>query len=140
MPPLRSRTVTHGRNMAGARALLRATGVAREDLGKPIVAFKVGRSEAGVRSAVSHTGALAGADRMYDALFRQLGVRRAQTFADLLEVPATLAQRRLLRHTGPTLRRWRPPRPMWPPAPTNAPKSHTSSKAPPVSRPENSVR
>src|SRR6516164_4943736 len=38
MPPLRSRTVTHGRNMAGARALLRATGVAREDLGKPMIA------------------------------------------------------------------------------------------------------
>jgi dihydroxy-acid dehydratase len=38
MPPLRSRTVTHGRNMAGARALLRATGVEREDIGKPIVA------------------------------------------------------------------------------------------------------
>ena len=38
MPPLRSRTVTHGRNMAGARALLRATGVAREDIGRPIVA------------------------------------------------------------------------------------------------------
>jgi dihydroxy-acid dehydratase len=38
MPPLRSRTVTHGRNMAGARALLRATGVAGEDIGKPIVA------------------------------------------------------------------------------------------------------
>ncbi|MBR8744864.1 dihydroxy-acid dehydratase [Nocardiopsis sp. MG754419] len=38
MPPLRSRTVTHGRNMAGARALMRATGVEREDFGKPIVA------------------------------------------------------------------------------------------------------
>jgi dihydroxy-acid dehydratase len=38
MPPLRSRTVTHGRNMAGARALLRAAGVEREDFGKPIVA------------------------------------------------------------------------------------------------------
>jgi dihydroxy-acid dehydratase len=38
MAPLRSRTVTHGRNMAGARALLRASGVAREDFGKPIVA------------------------------------------------------------------------------------------------------
>src|ERR1700724_3861012 len=38
MPPLRSRTVTHGRNMAAARALLRATGVAREDIGKPIIA------------------------------------------------------------------------------------------------------
>src|SRR6195952_641213 len=38
MPALRSRTVTHGRNMAGARALLRAAGVAREDIGKPIIA------------------------------------------------------------------------------------------------------
>jgi len=38
MPELRSRTVTHGRNMAGARALLRATGVAAEDIGKPIIA------------------------------------------------------------------------------------------------------
>ncbi len=39
MPALRSRTVTHGRNMAGARALLRAAGVDREDFGKPIVAI-----------------------------------------------------------------------------------------------------
>src|ERR1700727_121561 len=38
MPALRSRTVTHGRNMTGARALMRASGVAREDIGKPIVA------------------------------------------------------------------------------------------------------
>jgi dihydroxy-acid dehydratase len=38
MPELRSNTVTRGRNMAGARALLRAAGVAREDFGKPIVA------------------------------------------------------------------------------------------------------
>jgi len=38
MPDLRSRTVTHGRNMAGARALLRATGVAAADIGKPIIA------------------------------------------------------------------------------------------------------
>jgi len=38
MPELRSRTVTHGRNMAGARSLLRAAGVANADIGKPIVA------------------------------------------------------------------------------------------------------
>ena len=38
MPALRSRTVTHGRNMVGARALLRATGVAGGDFGKPIIA------------------------------------------------------------------------------------------------------
>ena len=38
MPELRSRTVTHGRNMAGARALLRAAGVDGADFGKPIIA------------------------------------------------------------------------------------------------------
>jgi acyl-CoA synthetase (NDP forming) len=64
--------------------------------GKPLVAFKVGRSESGARSAVSHTGALAGADRMYDALFRQTGVIRAETFADLLGIPAALASGRVL--------------------------------------------
>ena len=38
MPQLRSRTTTHGRAMAGARALWRATGMTEEDFGKPIVA------------------------------------------------------------------------------------------------------
>jgi len=64
--------------------------------GKPIVVFKVGRSESGARSAVSHTGALAGADRVYDALFKQTGIIRAAMFADLLDIPAALA-------TGQTL-------------------------------------
>ncbi|WP_295539089.1 acetate--CoA ligase family protein [uncultured Pseudacidovorax sp.] len=65
--------------------------------GKPVVAFKIGRSEAGAQAAVSHTGAMAGADRMYDALFCQVGVIRAQSFADLLDVPAALATGRRLR-------------------------------------------
>src|SRR3546814_2624129 len=38
MPSYRSRTTTHGRNMAGARGLWRATGMKDEDFGKPIVA------------------------------------------------------------------------------------------------------
>ncbi len=38
MPALRSRTSTHGRNMAGARGLWRATGMKDSDFGKPIVA------------------------------------------------------------------------------------------------------
>lgn len=58
--------------------------------GKPIVAFKIGRSEAGARSASSHTGALAGEDRVYDAFFRELGVIRANTFDELLDIPAAL--------------------------------------------------
>jgi len=65
--------------------------------GKPVVAFKIGRSEAGAQAAVSHTGALAGSDRMYDAIFRQLGVIRAKTFEDLLDIPAALATGRSLR-------------------------------------------
>lgn len=66
-------------------------------MGKAVVAFKIGRSEAGALAAVSHTGAMAGADRMYDALFRDVGVIRARTFADLLDISAALA-------TGTSLR------------------------------------
>lgn len=65
--------------------------------GKPIVVYKIGRSESGARSAVSHTGALAGEDRMYDALFRDAGVIRANTFGDLLDIPNALASGRTLR-------------------------------------------
>lgn len=65
-------------------------------LGKPVVAFKIGRSEAGAKAAVSHTGAMAGADSMYDALFKQVGVIRAQSFSDLLDIPAALTTGRKL--------------------------------------------
>jgi acyl-CoA synthetase (NDP forming)/pimeloyl-ACP methyl ester carboxylesterase len=75
----------------------RAAALKAARAGKPVVAFKIGRSEAGARAAVSHTGALAGADRMYDALFRQVGVIRAQTFGELLDISAALASGRVLR-------------------------------------------
>ncbi|WP_409970463.1 acetate--CoA ligase family protein [Piscinibacter sp.] len=75
----------------------RAAALKAARAGKPVVAFKIGRSEAGAKAAVSHTGALAGADRMYDALFRQTGVIRAQTFADLLDIPVALSTGRVLR-------------------------------------------
>ncbi|NKE45624.1 acetate--CoA ligase family protein [Roseomonas frigidaquae] len=78
------------RNPAAFRAAARRAAEA----GKPVVAFKVGRSEAGALAAISHTGAMAGADRMYDAFFAGLGVIRAERFSDLLEVPAALAQGR----------------------------------------------
>ncbi|VWX61386.1 Acyl-CoA synthetase (NDP forming) [Burkholderiales bacterium 8X] len=75
----------------------RAAALRAAAAGKPLVAFKIGRSEAGAKAAVSHTGAMAGADRMYDALFRQTGVIRAETFGDLLDMSAALATRRVLR-------------------------------------------
>ena len=68
----------------------RAAAARAAQAGKPVVAFKVGRSESGARSACSHTGALAGVDRVYDAFFRQCGVIRAESFADLLDIPAAL--------------------------------------------------
>ena len=77
----------------------RAAALRAAAAGKPIVAFKIGRSEAGAQAAVSHTGALAGADSMYDALFRQTGVIRARIFGDLLDIPAALATGRSLRGT-----------------------------------------
>jgi acyl-CoA synthetase (NDP forming) len=75
----------------------RAAALKAARAGKPVVAFKIGRSEAGAKAAVSHTGALAGADRMYDALFKQVGVIRAQSFSDLLDIPAALSTGRVLR-------------------------------------------
>ena len=50
-----------------------------------------------MRAVVSHTGALAGADRMYDALFERLGVIRAQRYADLLDMSMALSPQRVLR-------------------------------------------
>lgn len=73
----------------------RAAALKAARAGKPIVAFKVGRSDAGAEAAASHTGALAGSDRMYDALFAETGVIRAESFSELLDIPAALATGRV---------------------------------------------
>ena len=54
--------------------------------GKPIVALKVGRSEKGRQAAASHTGAMSGADSLYEALFRQEGISRVFDVDELFEV------------------------------------------------------
>jgi acetate---CoA ligase (ADP-forming) len=59
---------------------------------KPIVAVKSGRSPAGARAAASHTGALlAASDVTVDALFRQAGVIRTDTLAEMFDVATLLA-------------------------------------------------
>ena len=58
---------------------------------KPIVVLKAGRTSLGAKAANSHTGALAGDDRVYDAVLRQSGVIRAKTLNDMLEFARGLA-------------------------------------------------
>jgi acetyl coenzyme A synthetase (ADP forming)-like protein len=52
---------------------------------KPVVVLKAGRTSLGARAASSHTGALAGNDKIYEDVFRQSGVIRARSLRDLLE-------------------------------------------------------
>jgi len=61
--------------------------VAREvSKSKPIVAFYVGGSESGSHAALSHTGALAGSDDVYDGIFRQCGIIRAWSIEELFDL------------------------------------------------------
>ena len=56
------------------------------ELGKPIALIKVGRSEEGAKRAAAHTGSLAGADALYDALFAAHGVIRVSELSELVAV------------------------------------------------------
>lgn len=62
-------------------------------LGKPIIAYKLGRSEAGAKLAATHTGAMAGSDAAADAFLRALGIVRVTEIEALLEIPPLLIGR-----------------------------------------------
>ena len=58
---------------------------------KPVLVLKSGRSSAGAKAAMSHTGALAGADLVYDAAFRRAGMLRVKELGELFEAVTTLS-------------------------------------------------
>ncbi|HEX7968910.1 MAG TPA: bifunctional acetate--CoA ligase family protein/GNAT family N-acetyltransferase [Stellaceae bacterium] len=68
--------------MSAARAAART---------KPVLVVKAGRFAEGARAAASHTGALAGADAVYEAAFRRAGMLRVHDMAELFDAVETLA-------------------------------------------------
>jgi len=78
--------------MSAARAVSRV---------KPIVILKSGRSPAGARAAVSHTGAMVGEDAVYDAAFKRAGIVRVNTIGELFDCAELMAKQP--RPKGPRL-------------------------------------
>jgi acyl-CoA synthetase (NDP forming) len=79
-------TVRDGERLAGAARRAHAAG-------KPVVAYKLGRSALGERLARSHTGALAGSDAALDAYFRDCGILRVDMLETLIEIAPLVAGR-----------------------------------------------
>ena len=77
-------------------AQLKNACVLARNAGKSIIAIKLGQSDAGREAAMAHTGLLAGSMHAFDAVMGELGLIRAETIDDAVE----LAE--LLVHTGPT--------------------------------------
>src|SRR5262249_56202641 len=78
----------------GGVAKVKAGGLMAGAGGKHIVALKLGQSEGGRQAAMAHTGSLAGSVEAFDAVAGEVGVIRADTLDDLVEVTEFLA------HTG----------------------------------------
>ncbi|BAY98458.1 GCN5-related N-acetyltransferase [Tolypothrix tenuis PCC 7101] len=91
--------VIYMESVGDARSFLSA---AREvALTKPIIVIKAGRTEAAAKAAASHTGALAGSDKVLDAAFRRCGVLRVNSISDLFDMAEVLAKQP--RPKGPRL-------------------------------------
>jgi acetyltransferase len=81
-------------SVGDAREMLSAGRAASRN--KPVVVVKAGREPAGARAAASHTGALAGADAVFDAAFRRAGMLRVDRMEELFDAVETLARSRPL--------------------------------------------
>ncbi len=77
--------------MSAARAVSRV---------KPIIAFKAGRTKAGAAAAMSHTGAMAGEDAVYDAAFKRAGIIRVKTFEELFDCAELAAKQPQIKGSG----------------------------------------
>ena len=84
--------VRHARRfMSGLRAASRI---------KPVIAIKAGRNSQGSRAAISHTGAMIGADDVFDAALRRAGVVRVMSIKELFAAAAVFAGERRVKGKG----------------------------------------
>jgi acetyltransferase len=77
-------------SITSARKFMSAARAAARN--KPVIVVKAGRRAEGAKAAASHTGALAGADDVYDAAFRRAGMLRVTTTRELFDAAETLAR------------------------------------------------
>jgi acyl-CoA synthetase (NDP forming) len=82
-------TLVYLEDIKDGREFLRI--VKKVTLKKPVVVIKSGKSAAGARAAASHTGAIAGSDKIYDAAFHQGGVIRARDMEEFFDIGKALA-------------------------------------------------
>ncbi len=81
-------------SVGSARKFMSAARAAARN--KPVVLVKAGRAPEGAKAAASHTGALAGADDVFDAAVRRAGLLRVDSLGDLFDAAETLARSRPL--------------------------------------------
>ena len=77
--------ISYAVGVKNGERMCRALDAAR-DAKKPVIFMKVGSTEAGAKAAASHTASLAGEDAIYDGLFSQYGVYRAETTEEMADI------------------------------------------------------
>lgn len=81
----------------GRRFIETAREISEQHPPKPILVLKAGRTPAGARAVSSHTGSLAGADEVYEAIFAQAGVLRVESIEELFDYAAAFSRQPLPR-------------------------------------------
>lgn len=82
-------------DMGNGQEFLKVSKNITKKLKKPIFVLKSGRSAAGAKAAMSHTGALMGSDKIYDALLRQSGAIRVDTMEELFDYATAFSKQPL---------------------------------------------
>ncbi|HET6517621.1 MAG TPA: 4-hydroxybutyrate--CoA ligase [Nitrosopumilaceae archaeon] len=82
-------------DMGNGQEFLKVSKNITKKLKKPIFVLKSGRSAAGAKAAMSHTGALMGSDKIYDALLKQSGAIRVDTMEELFDYATAFSKQPL---------------------------------------------